>query len=125
MKLKADHGYFLIEGSTSDVTHLLNFLAPGNLLLRTREYRPLSFITIISWLPPRVSHFATPLSSISTCFFNASDVFEYPKTSATSLPTNQPSPLISTALTSSSNSYQSYKFFANKKMRLCMKKRSF
>ena len=43
-------------------------------------------------------------------------------TSATSLPTNQPSPLISTALTSSSNSYQSYKFFANKKLRLCMKR---
>lgn len=50
---------------------------------------------------------------------------KYPKTSATSLPTNHPSPLISTALTSSSNSYQSYNFFANKKMRLCMKMRSF
>ena len=83
------------------------------------------YFFIYSIFQQRVSHFVTPLSSISTCFFNASDVFEYPKTSATSLPTNHPSPLISIALTSSSNSYQSYKFFANKKMRLCMKERSF
>ena len=66
MKLKADHGYFLIEGSTSDVTHLLNFLAPGNLLLRTREYRPLSFITIIFLLWPDPINPRDSLSSSST-----------------------------------------------------------
>ena len=33
---------------------------------RTKEYKPLSLMTVIFCAPPRVSHFVTPLSSSST-----------------------------------------------------------
>lgn len=46
--------------------------------------------------PPRVSQFATPLSSASTLFAKASRGLEYPRTEATSLPTNHGSLLTST-----------------------------
>lgn len=44
--------HFTTEGSTSCVTHRLNFCAVGNLLCNIRLYRPLSFITSSFCLPP-------------------------------------------------------------------------
>lgn len=91
MKLKADHGYFLIEGSTSDVTHLLNFFAPGNLLPNTKEYNPLSLITKVSWLLPKLSMmYCFDTSSSSQCLLIAWSDLLYPNAFATSLTTNKP-----------------------------------
>jgi hypothetical protein len=42
---------FRMEGSTSAVTHRLNFFAPGSLLERIREYRPDSLMMVILGFP--------------------------------------------------------------------------
>src|SRR5574344_3045036 len=88
-----------MDGRTSDVIQRLNLRAPGSLLPITREYMPDSLITCKSCFPPRVSHFATPLSSSSTCLEIASRPLLYPRASAISLPTIQGSPEISTTRT--------------------------
>ena len=91
---------FLIDGSTSVVTHRLNFLASDNLLPKIRAYSPDSFTATISCFPPGVSHFTTPLSSSSTCAISASRVLEYPRAVATSFPMNQGSLFIKIVLIS-------------------------
>lgn len=65
------------------------------LWIRIRLYKPLSLITIIFCLPPGVSILDAPLSSSSTWVRIAFAVSEYPRISATSLPTNHGSLLIS------------------------------
>lgn len=93
---------FLMDGSTSAVTQCLNSFADGSLLLRMREYRPDSLMTIVSWTP--VEHppwiGACVLSSLLTWAAIAFLDLLYPNASATSLPTNHGSPEISTVLIS-------------------------
>lgn len=95
-----DPPVFLIHGSTSDVTQCLKRFADSSLLLRIREQRPDSLIMVISWIPPGVSHFVTPLSSASTCTRTAFLVLLYPNAVATSFPTNHDSPSFSIHLRS-------------------------
>lgn len=64
---------FLNAGNTSDVTHLLNFLALGNLLERTKLYSPDSLIIgVFRFLPIESRIAIVSLSSPSTCLLNAS-----------------------------------------------------
>lgn len=88
--------FLRMEGITSEVIHRLNFFAPGSLLESTREYRPLSLITIGCWSLPIGSRIVTPsscnLSSSSTWSASAFRGLLYPSAVATSFPTNHGSP---------------------------------
>ncbi|AAX91220.1 ORF030 [Staphylococcus phage 47] len=80
-----------MAGRTSDVTQRLNRFADSSFDEKIKLYKPDS-LTAVS---PRFGKFSKvvfrdvriSLSSSSTCLLNASRVFEYPKISATSLPT--------------------------------------
>lgn len=85
---------------TSLVTQCLNSFADESLLLRIRAYRPDSLIMVIPLGVSKLSFWQFCLSAASTCFFKAPKVSEYPNAAATSLPTNQGSPEISTVLSS-------------------------
>lgn len=85
---------------TSAVTQCLNSFADGSLLLRMREYRPDSLMIVICCAPEGVSILDIPRSSWKTFSLAAFVGFAYPKAVATSLPTNQGSPEISTVLSS-------------------------
>lgn len=85
---------------TSAVTQCLNSFADGSLLLRIRAYSPDSLIMVIPLGVSKLSFWQFCLSAVSTCFFKAPKVSEYPNAVATSLPTNHGSPEISTVLSS-------------------------
>ena len=85
---------------TSLVTQCLNSFADGSLLLRIRAYSPDSLIMVIPLGVSKLSFWQFCLSAVSTCFFKAPKVSEYPNAVATSFPTNHGSPEISTVLSS-------------------------
>lgn len=85
--------FFLKDGKISEVTHLLNFFADGNLLDNMRLYRPLSFISVIG-VPLTVNDSFTVLSSSKTWSRTAFCGLLYPRETAISFPTNHGSPSI-------------------------------
>src|SRR5699024_297801 len=106
---------FRIDGRTSCVIHLLNFLAFGLFERIINVYKPLSFIQTIFCGPPRVSTFIGSLSSASS-FSTASRCFDIPKTSQTSFATHHGLHSLNTVLTeltSKSNTFKLYIILMN------------
>ena len=85
---RPDNPVRLISGKTSLVTHFLNFLASGLLLLKIKEYKPDSLIIFFSGLPRIPSLKVRVFFSSSSSDFRAFVGLVSPKTSHTSLATH-------------------------------------
>lgn len=85
-----------MDGRTSDVTHLRNFLASGFRDRRTRAYSPDSLMMLTSrfWETPfyDLTSIILRAASSSSRFCNAIVTFDSSSTAQTSLATNQMSP---------------------------------